>query len=292
MNPAVNKSKLQPTEWLTAKLGNNGEDESLDYEDSSKFEDMSTNSDGIIEGDDIDTDSLITSDDIDSYNETGRNVEYTEYALTQFVISTTLSSDDLKNIKIVAELYNNDKEHIKSVSSCMDKMWDTELYSNDKDGVNDTETTRKDILRDGLDKFILIQRSTPTSTKFYNKNVLNPHYFEVASYNDFVNCYEYDDNGKIVGMSEKYNKYGMYNHLGHSKNFTSALNFDDENIFPCTILLKDYNTMNDPGDNISTIMIPTELFNKCTMSVYAYCKTSSTSASKILLGTSTGNETY
>ena len=121
---------------------------------------------------------------------------------------------------------------------------------------------------------------------------MNPHYFEVASYNDFENCYEYDDTGKIVGMSDKYNKYGMYNHLGHSKNFTSALNFDDENIFPCTVLLKDYNTMNDPGDNISTIMIPTELFNKCTMSVYAYCKTSSTSASKILLGTSTGNETY
>ena len=293
VNPAVNKSKLQPISWLKAKLGgNNEEDTSLNHEDNSMSEDMYADYDGMIDTDNMDTDSLITADDIDSYNEDGRNIEYTDYALTQFVISTTLSSDDLKNIKIVAELYNNDKEHIKSVSSCMDKMWDTELYNNDKDGVNNTETTRKDILRDGLDKFILIQRSTPTSTKFYNRNVLNPHYFEVASYNDFENCYEYDDTGKIVGMSDKYNKYGMYNHLGHSKNFTSALNFDDENIFPCTVLLKDYNTMNDPGDNISTIMIPSELFNKCTMSIYAYCKTSSTAASKILLGTTSGNETY
>lgn len=297
-NPAVNKSKLQPIDWLKTKLSNNEEDVSLDYEDDSIPEDMYEDFESESEANDIGTDNLITSNDIDSYNENGRTVEYTEYALTQFVISTTLSSADLKNIKIVAELYNNDKEHIKSVSSCMDKMWDTDLYSNDTDSVDNVVTTRKDILRDGLDKFILIQRSTPTSTKFYNysktatNNLINPHYFEVASYNDFENCYEYNDEGKVIGMSQKYNKYGMYNHLGHSKNFTSALNFDDENIFPCTILLKDYNTMNDPGDNISTIMIPTELFNKCTMSVYAYCKTSSTSASKILLGTSTGNETY
>jgi hypothetical protein len=72
--------------------------------------------------------------------------------------------------------------------------------------------------------------------------------------------------------------------FGHIKNLDHTLNFDKEDIFPCTLVIKDYNEGNNRSEYVSTLLVPNDLIGDAVIRIYAYYKKTSSASLKILLG--------
>ena len=85
-------------------------------------------------------------------------------------------------------------------------------------------------------------------------------------------------------ISEDPKSHVLYKMLGHIKNMNHKLNFDSENIFPCTLVIKDFNEGNNKSDFVSTAMLPQEIIGSAVIRIYAYYKKTSSAYIKMLLG--------
>lgn len=267
---------------------------------------------------------------IDFHN--SKEVEKIEYTLTQFIVHSSLKPDVLKNVKIEVELFNNIAINVKNISSCVDNMWETKKYTDSIEFNNKSlpQNCLMEVLYDLYMRDVHNSTSVITDNTSYiadlknNYNTLTqnkslPYLKSLEKENDegiyknrertvynktkiFYAGLETNKDNNILKDAytsniESINKLTpdtryLYSRIGWSKNYDNTLNFDNENIFPCTFVIKNYNETFNNGMFSSTIMIPKELTNECSMKIYAYIKNNSSSATKILLGQTTLNATY
>lgn len=234
-----------------------------------------------------------------------------EYALTQFIIQSTMSAEDSKSVKIEVELFNNDPNNVMSVSTCMSDKWRTRDYSNERYEIDDEEVSRKPVMEVMYDNYmkeahigpsVITENKSAIKPNGYNSLVTNAAKYVTSNNASYKNkLLEYIENNKEENplkysylSKTDFDKFStfMYSRLGWSKNFHNRMHFDDEIIFPCTIVIKDYSDTFSNGQLVSSIMLPVEIIGQCQMKVYAYIKSSSLSATKILLGETSLQETY
>lgn len=270
------------------------------------------------------------------------NVEAENYALTQFVVYSSLKPELLKNVKIEIELFNNTNMNIKNVCTCVDNMWETTKYTDSIKFNYNNDTTyylpRKHMLDIMQDLYMGAVHNAPSvitektgNYPYVNVNTLGyKNNARVSLYQKSLIYRKHDeylsvsnDSGaqaaanRLQTFDTKLNNYGdenilkyaytsktdeiseitpdtefIYSRVGWSKNYDNTLNFDKENIFPCTLVIKDYNNKTENGTYASSIMIPKDLADNCSMKIYAYIKNSSSSATKILIGETSMDKTY
>ena len=220
--------------------------------------------------------TMYTPEDVNMYlnDEEYCKPETQSFAFTQFLVSSDLSEDERKKIRIEAEISLDENQFTHKVSSCLKELWLPDLYDREEYGYNMTtkvaiEKRQQLLLEDAR------QHPEKYKTIFYNTR---------SEYGGL-------QNGKGTIYVEKENDVPedpksqvLYKMLGHIKNMNHKLNFDSENIFPCTLVIKDFNEGNDKSDFVSTVMLPQEIIGSAIIRIYAYYKKTSSAYLKMFLG--------
>ena len=220
--------------------------------------------------------TMYTPEDVNMYlnDEEYCKPETQSFAFTQFLVSSDLSEDERKKIRIEAEISLDENQFTHKVSSCLKELWLPDLYDSEEYGYNMTtkvaiEKRQQLLLEDAR------QHPEKYKTMFYNTR---------SEYGGL-------QNGKGTIYVEKENDVPedpksqvLYKMLGHIKNMNHKLNFDSENIFPCTLVIKDFNEGNDKSDFVSTVMLPQEIIGSAIIRIYAYYKKTSSAYLKMFLG--------
>lgn len=219
---------------------------------------------------------MYTPEDVNMYlnDEEYCKPETQSFTFTQFLVSSDLSEDERKKIRIEAEISLDENQFTHKVSSCLKDLWLPDLYENEEYGYNMNtkvaiEKRQQLLLEDAR------QHPEKYKTIFYNTR---------SEYGGL-------QNGKGTIYVEKENEVPedptsqvLYKMLGHIKNMNHKLNFDSENIFPCTLIIKDFNEGNDKSDFVSTVMLPQEIIGSAVIRIYAYYKKTSSAYLKMFLG--------
>ena len=221
-------------------------------------------------------DSLYTIEDVKKYlnDEEFCKPEAQSFVFTQFLISSDLSEDERKKIRIEAEISVDEEQFTHKVSSCLRDLWLPDLYENEEYGYNMStkvaiEKRQRLLLEDAR------QHPEKYKTIFYNTR---------SEYGGLQNGKGTIYVEKENDVPENPNSQVLYKMLGHIKNMNHKLNFDSENILPCTLVIKDFNEGNNKSDFVSTVMIPQEIIDSAVIRIYAYYKKTSSAYIKMLLG--------
>ena len=220
--------------------------------------------------------TMYTPEDVNMYlnDEEYCKPEAQSFTFTQFLVSSDLSEDERKKIRIEAEISLDETQFTHKVSSCLKELWLPDLYESEEYGYN---MTTKDAIEKRQQLLLEDAKQHPEKYKtiFYNTR---------SEYGGL-------QNGKGTIYVEKENEVPedpksqvLYKMLGHIKNMNHKLNFDSENIFPCTLVIKDFNEGNDKSDFVSTVMLPQEIIGSAVIRIYAYYKKTSSAYLKMFLG--------
>lgn len=220
--------------------------------------------------------TMYTPEDVNMYlnDEEYCKPEAQSFTFTQFLVSSDLSEDERKKIRIEAEISLDETQFTHKVSSCLKDLWLPDLYDSEEYGYN---MTTKDAIEKRQQLLLEDARQHPEKYKtiFYSTR---------SEYGGL-------QNGKGTIYVEKENDVPedpksqvLYKMLGHIKNMNHKLNFDSENIFPCTLVIKDFNEGNDKSDFVSTVMLPQEIIGSAVIRIYAYYKKTSSAYLKMFLG--------
>ena len=220
--------------------------------------------------------TMYTPEDVNMYlnDEEYCKPEAQSFTFTQFLVSSDLSEDERKKIRIEAEISLDETQFTHKVSSCLKELWLPDLYESEEYGYN---MTTKDAIEKRQQLLLEDAKRHPEKYKtiFYNTR---------SEYGGL-------QNGKGTIYVEKENEVPedpksqvLYKMLGHIKNMNHKLNFDSENIFPCTLVIKDFNEGNDKSDFVSTVMLPQEIIGSAVIRIYAYYKKTSSAYLKMFLG--------
>lgn len=226
---------------------------------------------------DEESSTMYTPEDVNMYlnDEEFCKPESQSFTFTQFVVSSELSEDERKKIRIEAEISVDEKQFTHKVSSCLRDLWLPDLYENEEyPGYNMTakvaiEKRQQLLLEDAR------QHPEKYKTIFYNTR---SEYGGLQNGRGTIYVEKEDD------ISENPKSHVLYKMLGHIKNMNHKLNFDSENIFPCTLVIKDFNEGNNKSDFVSTAMLPQEIIGSAVIRIYAYYKKTSSAYIKMLLG--------
>lgn len=226
---------------------------------------------------DEESSTMYTPEDVNMYlnDEEFCKPESQSFTFTQFVVSSELSEDERKKIRIEAEISVDEKQFTHKVSSCLRDLWLPDLYENEEyHGYNMTakvaiEKRQQLLLEDAR------QHPEKYKTIFYNTR---SEYGGLQNGRGTIYVEKEDD------ISENPKSHVLYKMLGHIKNMNHKLNFDSENIFPCTLVIKDFNEGNNKSDFVSTAMLPQEIIGSAVIRIYAYYKKTSSAYIKMLLG--------
>ena len=202
--------------------------------------------------------------------------ESKSFAFTQFLVTSELTEEERKKIRIEAEITVDKNVFTQSVSTCLKDLWEPDEYESEEYGYNMStkvaiEKRQKVLLQEARNKPELFK------SLFYNTR---------SEYGGLQNgkgsIYPYK-NGELAGLTERPETM-LYKMMGHIKNYSHELNFDREEIFPCTLVIKDFNEGNTKSDFVATVMIPEEVVSSATIRIYAYYKKTSSASIKMLLG--------
>ena len=226
---------------------------------------------------DEESSTMYTPEDVKMYlnDEEFCKPESQSFTFTQFVVSSELSEDERKKIRIEAEISVDAKQFTHKVSSCLRDLWLPNLYENEEyPGYSMTtkvaiEKRQQLLLEDAR------QHPEKYKTIFYNTR---SEYGGLQNGRGTIYIEKEDD------ISEDPKSHVLYKMLGHIKNMNHKLNFDSENIFPCTLVIKDFNEGNNKSDFVSTVMLPQEIIGSAVIRIYAYYKKTSSAYIKMLLG--------
>ena len=225
---------------------------------------------------DEESSTMYTPEDVKMYlnDEEFCKPESQSFTFTQFLISSELSEDERKKIRIEAEISVDEKQFTHKVSSCLRDLWLPDLYESEEYGYNMTtkvaiEKRQQLLLEDAR------QHPEKYKTIFYNTR---SEYGGLQNGRGTIYVEKEDD------IPENPNSQVLYKMLGHIKNMNHKLNFDSENIFPCTLVIKDFNEGNNKSDFVSTAMLPQEIIGSAVIRIYAYYKKTSSAYIKMLLG--------
>ena len=220
--------------------------------------------------------TMYTPEDVNMYlnDEEYCKPETQSFAFTQFLVSSDLSEDERKKIRIEAEISLDENQFTHKVSSCVKELWLPDLYDREEYGYNMTtkvaiEKRQQLLLEDAR------QHPEKYKTMFYNTR---SEYGGLQNGKGTIYVEKEDD------VPEDPKSQVLYKMLGHIKNMNHKLNFDSENIFPCTLVIKDFNEGNDKSDFVSTVMLPQEIIGSAIIRIYAYYKKTSSAYLKMFLG--------
>ena len=220
--------------------------------------------------------TMYTPEDVNMYlnDEEYCKPETQSFAFTQFLVSSDLSEDERKKIRIEAEISLDENQFTHKVSSCLKELWLPDLYDREEYGYNMTtkvaiEKRQQLLLEDAR------QHPEKYKTIFYNTR---SEYGGLQNGKGTIYVEKEDD------VPEDPKSQVLYKMLGHIKNMNHKLNFDSENIFPCTLVIKDFNEGNDKSDFVSTVMLPQEIIGSAIIRIYAYYKKTSSAYLKMFLG--------
>lgn len=223
-----------------------------------------------------DSNTMYTPEDVNMYlnDEEYCKPETQSFAFTQFLVSSDLSEDERKKIKIEAEISLDENQFTHKVSSCLKELWLPDLYESEEYGYNMNtkvaiEKRQQLLLEDAR------QHPEKYKTIFYNTR---SEYGGLQNGKGTIYVEKEDD------VPEDPKSQVLYKMLGHIKNMNHKLNFDSENIFPCTLVIKDFNEGNDKSDFVSTVMLPQEIIGSAVIRIYAYYKKTSSAYLKMFLG--------
>ena len=223
-----------------------------------------------------DSNTMYTPEDVNMYlnDEEYCKPETQSFTFTQFLVSSDLSEDERKKIKIEAEISLDENQFTHKVSSCLKELWLPDLYESEEYGYNMNtkvaiEKRQQLLLEDAR------QHPEKYKTIFYNTR---SEYGGLQNGKGTIYVEKEDD------VPEDPKSQVLYKMLGHIKNMNHKLNFDSENIFPCTLVIKDFNEGNDKSDFVSTVMLPQEIIGSAVIRIYAYYKKTSSAYLKMFLG--------
>lgn len=223
-----------------------------------------------------DSNTMYTPEDVNMYlnDEEYCKPETQSFTFTQFLVSSDLSEDERKKIKIEAEISLDENQFTHKVSSCLKELWLPDLYESEEYGYNMNtkvaiEKRQQLLLEDAR------QHPEKYKTIFYNTR---SEYGGLQNGKGTIYVEKEDD------VPEDPKSQVLYKMLGHIKNMNHKLNFDAENIFPCTLVIKDFNEGNDKSDFVSTVMLPQEIIGSAIIRIYAYYKKTSSAYLKMFLG--------
>ena len=220
--------------------------------------------------------TMYTPEDVNMYlnDEEYCKPETQSFAFTQFLVSSDLSEDERKKIRIEAEISLDENQFTHKVSSCLKELWLPDLYDSEEYGYN---MTTKDAIEKRQQLLLEDARQHPEKYKtiFYNTR---SEYGGLQNGKGTIYVEKEDD------VPEDPTSQVLYKMLGHIKNMNHKLNFDSENIFPCTLIIKDFNEGNDKSDFVSTVMLPQEIIGSAVIRIYAYYKKTSSAYLKMFLG--------
>ena len=196
---------------------------------------------------DEESSTMYTPEDVNMYlnDEEFCKPESQSFTFTQFVVSSELSEDE-------PDLYENEEYPGHNMT--------TKLA---------IEKRQQLLLEDAR------QHPEKYKTIFYNTR---SEYGGLQNGRGTIYVEKEDD------ISEDPKSHVLYKMLGHIKNMNHKLNFDSENIFPCTLVIKDFNEGNNKSDFVSTAMLPQEIIGSAVIRIYAYYKKTSSAYIKMLLG--------
>lgn len=219
---------------------------------------------------------IYTPEDVKMYlnDEEFCKPESQSFAFTQFLVSSELSEEERKKIRIEAEISVDEEQFTHKVSSCLRDLWLPDLYESEEYGYN---MTTKVAIEKRQQLLLQDARIHPEKYKtiFYNTR---SEYGGLQNGRGTIYVEKEDD------VPENPNSAVLYKMLGHIKNINHKLNFDSENIFPCTLVIKDFNEGNNKSDFVSTAMLPQEIIGAAVIRIYAYYKKTSSAYVKMLLG--------
>ena len=223
-----------------------------------------------------DSNTMYTPEDVNMYlnDEEYCKPETQSFTFTQFLVSSDLSEDERKKIRIEAEISLDENQFTHKVSSCLKELWLPDLYDSEEYGYNMStkaaiEKRQQLLLEDAK------QHPEKYKTIFYNTR---SEYGGLQNGKGTIYVEKEDD------VPEDPTSQVLYKMLGHIKNMNHKLNFDSENIFPCTLVIKDFNEGNDKSDFVSTVMLPQEIIGSAVIRIYAYYKKTSSAYLKMFLG--------
>ena len=223
-----------------------------------------------------DSNTMYTPEDVNMYlnDEEYCKPETQSFTFTQFLVSSDLSEDERKKIKIEAEISLDENQFTHKVSSCLKDLWLPDLYDSEEYGYNMNtkvaiEKRQQLLLEDAR------QHPEKYKTIFYNTR---SEYGGLQNGKGTIYVEKEDD------VPEDPTSQVLYKMLGHIKNMNHKLNFDSENIFPCTLVIKDFNEGNDKSDFVSTVILPQEIIGSAVIRIYAYYKKTSSAYLKMFLG--------
>lgn len=226
---------------------------------------------------DEESSTMYTPEDVNMYlnDEEFCKPESQSFTFTQFVVSSELSEDERKKIRIEAEISVDEKQFIHKVSSCLRDLWLPDLYDSEEYGYK--KMTTKEAIEKRQRLLLEDARQHPEKYKtiFYNTR---SEYGGLQNGRGTIYVEKEDD------IPENPDSQVLYKMLGHIKNMNHKLNFDSENIFPCTLVIKDFNEGNNKSDFVSTAMLPQEIIGSAVIRIYAYYKKTSSAYIKMLLG--------
>jgi hypothetical protein len=199
--------------------------------------------------------------------------ESKSFAFTQFLVSSSLSEEDKRKIRIEAEITYDSDMFIPKVSTCLKDLWKPEMYDGDEYGGG----------------YAMAQAIELRQEVLLNDAMNNPEKYKTMYFNTRT-----DAGGMGNGIGTIYYENGdqpanpktapLLKMFGHIKNLDHTLNFDKEDIFPCTLVIKDYNEGNNRSEYVSTLLVPNDLIGDAVIRIYAYYKKTSSASLKILLG--------
>ena len=226
---------------------------------------------------DEETSTMYTPEDVKMYlnDEEFCKPESQSFAFTQFLVSSELTEDERKKIRIEAEISVDEKQFTHKVSSCLRDLWLPDLYENEEYRYYNMNTKVAIEKRQRLLLEDASQHPEKYKTIFYNTR---------SEYGGLQNGRGTIYTEKEGDVPENPNSQVLYKMLGHIKNMNHKLNFDSENIFPCTLVIKDFNEGNNKSDFVSTVMLPQEIIGSAVIRIYAYYKKTSSAYIKMLLG--------
>lgn len=226
---------------------------------------------------DEESSTMYTPEDVKMYlnDEEFCKPESQSFTFTQFLVSSELSEDERKKIRIEAEISVDEKQFTHKVSSCLRDLWLPDLYENEEYGYDNMTTKVAIEKRQQLLLEDARQHPEKYKTIFYNTR---SEYGGLQNGRGTIYVEKEDD------IPENPNSQVLYKMLGHIKNMNHKLNFDSENIFPCTLVIKDFNEGNNKSDFVSTAMLPQEIIGSAVIRIYAYYKKTSSAYIKMLLG--------
>lgn len=243
---------------------------------------MSVNTDEEIFEEEESEVKMYNTEDVIEYltNDEFCKAETKAFAFTQFVISSSLTEEEKRKIRIEAEITVDGDTFTPEVSSCLKDLWTSESYEGEEYGGGEPMTKaiqqrQEALLRDAMN----------------NPNDYKSMYFETRTENGGFG----NGKGEIYfedGEAPERLTVPLYKKLGYIRNIDHTLNFDKEQIFPCTLVVKDYNEGVDKTEFVSTLLVPADVISSATIRIYAYYKKTSSASIKMLLGETSFGSTF